>query len=771
MGVNATPVAPGMKFVPHYRFALYTQVEGGIILAQSQQPILNELAPVAPSDRGVPGKTNGPQTASYTVNVYISGRVTFVSNHAVWKGVSDVPVYLRWGGTPTLTGGLPPGHPEGLHQSYDIADRDGYFVFNYSFQSNVPAHELAEHILVYAGMANSAAYDGDAGVGAPFTEFLAIPIDGITTTITVPDTNYAVNGVAGSALRYLYHAKQFALQRFGMSETQLNLMMYKRRTGGTTHFTAPHSSSEQYVEFIEFHDFPIANTVYHEYGHFIDYRVSYLENDRFLPDEDCEGHFFSLVTNDVCTTSEGWAEFIAAAANNYWYAQAPGHLGFRLEAPRWDNNIGFVTDFFEDLQSRLPAASRERMEGAFAVYLYNLWDSSARRAPSYEGDNDDVSISSTVLLNCFEACNNRVLEYPQLHPPCTFQFFSDCIESAVLSGQASLRGVRDAILMNDASRARSASPIEVQVQGSGFRRTLSWEDATSPDEVSYFQEGAELVTLAIAENNETGFVVYRKATTSPWNGTLTGYSVIGSTPPDVTSFVDNDVVAGTYSYVVVAANASGESRPVTETSITVAPAPSVSAGDPGVLRTCPAGDGDWLQVTVDFDDASMSGSVPLWELALGEPMGNCEMWTWQGQSPTADYDATAANGYATTITVPHLSGCGPCTFPVLRNGLLVGEAEVALRAYDTMSSLGYVDAGEISRWAAAAGSCLPSNPATYDACVDWVMPPAPPGAACSTGVDAGDLPAFAAHLGDGRSPFWEKGLSTSSADIPLCQHA
>lgn len=175
------------------------------------------------------------------------------------------------------------------------------------------------------------------------------------------------------------------------------------------------------------------------------------------------------------------------------------------------------------------------------------------------------------------------------------------------------------------------------------------------------------------------------------------------------------------------------------------------------LFVCPQGDAGTLQLSLDFNDASIDGDIPADSIVLGNPFGgNVKMF---GSGPvTADGPATAANGYQTTITQTLIGGCsgdGVVEFPVRVNGRLAGTAFVSVRSADLNAS-GHVDKLDFSQfansWEAFAGG------ATYDTCADLVNDD---GMNCVSSFDYFALYVHWQHAAPGLPP------SLAFGDLPL----
>ena len=137
-------------------------------------------------------------------------------------------------------------------------------------------------------------------------------------------------------------------------------------------------------------------------------------------------------------------------------------------------------------------------------------------------------------------------------------------------------------------------------------------------------------------NNETGFKIKRKA---GFNGT---YSTIDSVGPNVTSYTDTGLIAGThYSYAVWAYNGAGESAYSDEVIASVGPKPDIKAnGSDGsiyVSKSTP------VNITVSLDSCGLSNNADWW---VAREDTNTNIW----------YYYVYPSGQWTTQVVPAYQG-------------------------------------------------------------------------------------------------------------------
>lgn len=586
------------EFVKYHSFPIYFEVKGGRIVSYGQtpdqkftQPTEEDLRePKELKPRAVPvpfdttsrdttkGKALGliiQQTANYNITVQISGQIRHPSDLNIIKGVPDVGVYLDWDYDNNPNTGYTPYYGGNTqHVDYDKTDNNGYYYFSFTFTGSQPANQYSPRIRVYANNANSAAFDGDLGNGAKFPVYYYIDISSATTYVFSNTAHLTVETNQGGALRNLYRARVFSLNRLSFTPSQIR---YYIRSGTGTFFCQPGNCGGQNltVPRIVFDVYPDSETGYHEYGHFIEYsKVGFIPATSYN-----QPHWFRKQTEHITAWIEGWAEFYAAAAHMYWYSvELPSQVEFG--AGDFESPFPKVYQFMDFSQGTLfTNRQNTAVEGAVASFFYSLWDDVALRAPNYTGDNDDMSYSGAFLLNQLP---NRYNVLGQLIGNTQIEAYRNALLNALDSqNDASVNAWYDAII-NRIGSARPATPTTLQVSGSGTSRTVTWNDNTCPNTITYQMEGWGSYTFDLVENQEQGFRVYRKATNATWDGTLNGYTLIATVGANVTSWTDQSSITGRHSYVVVAYNGGGNALPKAEFAIT--PPVGVTITGPSALQ-------------------------------------------------------------------------------------------------------------------------------------------------------------------------------------------
>ncbi|MCK6544075.1 T9SS type A sorting domain-containing protein [bacterium] len=497
--------------------------------------------------------------STYYITVQISGQIKY--NHPYYpygmKGIPAVGVYLDWDYDDNLTTGYTPYYGGNtLHVDYDISDNNGYYYFSFTFASSQPANYYSQRIRVYANNANAAGYDADLGNGAKMVPLISnsvkIDISGATTSV-IAARDLETNDKQGSALRHLYRARQFSIAQLNYTPHQVRY--YFRNVDGAF-FCQPGNCGGQNINAprIVFDVSPRTETAYHEYGHFIEYdRVGFIADANYS-----SSHWFSKETNNTLAWNEGWAEFYAAATHMYWYSVEQPSLP---ERGSYDVEAGPSPTYqFMDYSQGIlfPDRNNKKVEGAVACFFYSLWDGNGLRAPNYTGDNDDISLSAAFLISKFISRYNVL---GQLIGDTHIEAYRNAlINSTESKYHPSINALYNSLILKSGS-ALPSTPTSLSVSGSPNSRTLSWNDNTCPSEYTY-----GIYWFDIIENQEQGFRIYRKATNSVWDGTLNGYSLIGSVGTNVTSWTDSTYLVGKQSYVVVAFNTAGNSRPQVEYS-------------------------------------------------------------------------------------------------------------------------------------------------------------------------------------------------------------
>ncbi|HEX4824601.1 MAG TPA: discoidin domain-containing protein [Candidatus Polarisedimenticolaceae bacterium] len=654
------------EFVGFQTFALYVEMDQGSIRWQDNAPNPKLKEPLRILDRkefskssAAPVRSDPKDTvvriqqktitqpgslASYDIYVYIAGRIQFPQGDGPcagdpYQGVPNSRVYLDWDYDHDTTTGYTPYFADNIrHAGYDDTAMDGSYYFYFHFTSSVPASAYSDIIRVYAGKYNGHAYNGD-DVGLYFPSYYYVNIAQAVDSISDGAANVNVWAPDGGALRYLYRVRLFCSAEMGWSTSNQN-RYYIRESASTSYFCGAGSGCpggpSPGVPYILFNYTPNADLAYHEQGHFVDWYNQY-----HIP-TDGGAHWFELSTTQKTAWVEGWAEFYNAAAQLYWAGvEQPAYI-------EYSNVYGKEYQFLEDTQSILPTGvDRKTVEGAIASFAFNLYDKVSPRHPGYRGDNDNIGASGSTILSAwnaaeFDSCNVQT-------SLCTNMVaaFNSRMQSALGSRWApSVQAMYNYFIGASSSPPYSATPSTVAVSGSDLARTLTWSDDTSPASVPY-----SCYTVYPDQNNESGFHVYRKAGGGTWDGTLTGYTLVGTTGSNVTTFSHtlNDRTA--QSYVVVAYNATGESVPLAQAVWPEAPAPAIT-GPPGIATG----------VTASWNGAASGGTAPYAFRWYTGPYSCQGTWTLRSTSATFSTSATSdfcikleaqgANGSTGTATLP-----------------------------------------------------------------------------------------------------------------------
>ena len=512
---------------------------------------------------------NDTDVTSYDIYVYVAGNIRYPNGtgSCMGNGYSGVPnsrVYLDWDYDHDATTGYTPYFASNIrHAGYDDTLMDGSYYFWFHFISNSPASAYSDRIRVYAGRYNGQAENVEA-VGLDFPSYYYINIASATDSISDGAAHVSVWAPDGGALRYLYRARLFCQSQFGWSTSELN--RYYIREGYSTSFYC-HTGNNcgsgtpgPGFSYILFNRLPEADIAYHEQGHFVD------GHNQYMVPTGGGSHWFQLPTIQRTAWVEGWAEFYNAAADLYWAGvEQPTYI-------EYGTYYGSEYQFLEQTQATLPTGvDRKTVEGAIASFAFNLYDKVSPRHPGYFGDNDDVGATGNTILSAWNAaefdscnvqtsnCNNMVVA------------LNTRMKNAMGSKWApSVQSMYDYFL-NASGAPRSSPPATLSVSGSDQTRNLTWNDTTSPATASF-----TCYTIYPQRNNESGFRIYRKAGGGAWDGTLTGYSLVGTVGADVTSSTHTLTDRLAQSYVVVAYNGSGDSAPVAQAVWPEAPLPAIS---------------------------------------------------------------------------------------------------------------------------------------------------------------------------------------------------
>jgi len=506
-------------------------------------------------------KDNTTESAvTYVITVDIHGRLFYDQSASIQKGVPGIRLRLDWDWDNNPTTGYTPYADLNIpNEDYSDTDMNGNYHFYLLFESSRPATDIAPHIRVYGLNNNGATFDGDRGNGASLT-----PISGTDTvritnsTIVSGQVNPKITGVHGSALRHLYRSEQFSINKLGFAPHQIR---YYIRTGASTSYFCGSGSCGNginvNVPYILFNQVQRSHLGHHEYGHFIEYdKVGFTVGTGV-------SHWFTLQTNHGTAWTEGWAEFFDAASHDYYYSiENPSEIEV---APGWVDDPDY--EFLDWSQSQVtPGYSRDntQVEGAVACFFYSLYDGVSLRAPNYTGDNDDLNYSGSFILNNLA---NRYNILGQLLGTTHIESYKIALKNVLDSqNDASIDALYNSLILQSGN-AKPATPTSLVINPS--LRNLQWNDNTCPNTVSFYREGQTFTTtFDLVENQEQGFNIYRKAGGGTWDGTLTGYTHVATVGANVTSWTDETYLIGTYSYVVVSYNASGNSIPKAQAVVT-----------------------------------------------------------------------------------------------------------------------------------------------------------------------------------------------------------
>ena len=536
---------------------------------------VNRFPEEEPGSRDIEGTSD----QTYNIRIRISGRVQYQpylpSNATL--GIPGVGVWLDWDyDNDPRTIYHPPGHSDDV----PVTDMDGRYEFDFTFVSDHPAYHYSSKIRVYANSVNDAAFDGDMGIGAQFPAYAYIDISDETANVSTDIAN--INGIdplRGGALRYLYRARRFSIDELGY--TPVGDEAVGGGLGKIRYYIRPQKMASFFckamtncggqsldVSRIVFNREPYAAVAYHEYGHFVEWDKVGVQVYDVIPG----GHDFLIETTDTNAWTEGWAQFYEAACHMFWYARELPDLPEPASLSGWGptSSRRVSYQFLDHSQGILPnmaTTDRTKIEGAVACFLHSLWDDVTERAPGYKGDNDDLSLPGSFLL---ERVRDRWRDDGQLRAASHIESYKDALLNSLDSQKdASVIALYNSLVLRNGS-AKPATCDLLSVSGNHDSRDLSWNDNTAPNRFAWNYAGNNYMRLDIEENNEQGFKIYRKQADSSWDGTLAGYTHVGTVGPDIITWMDDtNLTGGTYSYVVTSYNASGDALPRAEASITV----------------------------------------------------------------------------------------------------------------------------------------------------------------------------------------------------------
>ena len=420
----------------------------------------------------------------------------------------------------------------------------------------------------------------------------------------------------------MYRAREFTIDELGFTP---NRVSYRHRPrAGNSSFCrgpSPYQSQCNSISRITINSAADASVLYHEYGHFVEFdkvgRLTYDDLDELDP----PGHSFELVTTDNVAWTEGWAIFFAAACMEDWYQEEVPVLPELTKGnwnPQYPSNGS--DQWLEHAQRhkipRLSEGPREHSEGAVAVFLLNLWDDIGYRlpmgtvSPDYKGDNDDLTISGSDLLNQIQerwTMSNRT----NLRAATNVESYRDALLLQLSDGKdASVNAMYNHLFGQTTGKTRPSTATNLTLSGDYSSRSLSWTDNTLPSEKMVWEySGWRAVQIQVWPNNEDGFRIFRRGVTESWkwDETLTGYGEpVHTAGQDAESWEDEEVLdTGTYSYVVTAYSAGGNSIPRAEKTISVTRPTEVTLSvskstliENGHLRGTPEPTTEAKQVTV-----------------------------------------------------------------------------------------------------------------------------------------------------------------------------
>jgi len=333
-------------FIKYVVFPFHFEVRKGKVVDYSTSPSSvfdhppeqikkesNELKPYAipgppQAEILIESKPSNRETDSYTISVYIYGKVFYEQQadfgsgfSPVNKGYPGIRVRLDWDYDNNPATAYTPYSSSARHIEYDDVDMNGNYYFNFSFTSAIPAYQIAPYIRIYGNANPDGVLDGDRGSGAqfvPFTNTEKIFLSGLTTTI-YSQVNPRCDPYTGGATRHIYRGRLFCTNNLGFNP---NTIRYYIRQSASNSFFCQNSngnacsvsSISTSLPFILFNRIPESNLGYHEYGHWIEYNKTGYQH------TDAGSHYFELETTQNIAWTEGFAEFYNAATHAYWYS-------------------------------------------------------------------------------------------------------------------------------------------------------------------------------------------------------------------------------------------------------------------------------------------------------------------------------------------------------------------------------------------------------------------------------------------------------------------
>lgn len=502
-----------------------------------------------------------------TVTVNITGRVAYSETAGLTKGIPGLKIWLDWDDDLNPATVLPSPYTPIVTATTGF---DGRYSFHFTFQADRPIREYASWLRVSAETCNDAARGNILGCGGRFPDLEEISIQSAEydITSTIPDISVDDRDQA-AALRHLYRARYASSVLLNMVPPQI--VYFYDDTEQRSFFSKGDAWAGRGYPHIVFNDYAHAGRAYHEYGHYVEYTADY-----DMLSNDCNGeHWFRRHTAPNCAWNEGWAEAFDALAHMLFYTvENPtrienNHFGEGTD-PVIPEGVYQFLDFSE--QHLFPDRPGREVEGAVACFFHGLFDNPELRAPGYTGDNDDLgdpygypgSDIHRLLPYRDQTSNAPVYNYMWLGLiPWMKKYYSTTWVYHSLSTYAHFRHVVDHVGVQ-----RPATPTRLQatVQQAGpigpYFVRLTWNDNTEPGSVTYTCEDGSVNTYDLAENNEDGFVIWRRALPAGrtrWDehdGRFNAsYMRVGVVGRDVTTWSDpTPLPRGTYRYVVTAYN-------------------------------------------------------------------------------------------------------------------------------------------------------------------------------------------------------------------------
>ncbi|MCH7549546.1 MAG: right-handed parallel beta-helix repeat-containing protein, partial [Candidatus Krumholzibacteriota bacterium] len=405
-------------------------------------------------------------------------------------------------------------------------------------------------VRVYVERDNAAAKNGNDLLGAFFATYDDIDVSNATNAVNVNTVQVAIPEVEGQAHRSLYRAREYMIH---VGYTPNRVLYFT--TGVTQTHYAPEGSNDGHssLKHIDFATVPVPDLAYHEYGHYVDDLDNGIINVSGSHDWDVE-------TNYDLAYIEAFAWYFNAVVNEHWYSLDPQtELERSLYFPHWqflDNRIPQ-----EKLETLSSGINRNKVEGFIASYLYTLHDSPSMRIRNYSGDNDDVSIDPAAIHTAYS--------FGEIFPPSNRVFrLNQYIKTNEPQWAASIQAAYDFYIegvggMLPPTPTTSQATADMLASGS----TIEWTDNSIPGDVTITGADCNYIVDVFHDNLPVGFRVYKKSDDAPWGGTLSGYGLEAEVSYPSVSWSDEAYVDGPASYVVVAYNANGQSRPQTEARI------------------------------------------------------------------------------------------------------------------------------------------------------------------------------------------------------------